>query len=73
MLAQHERPTRPLPAVNELPSSSPAAQLTRPDTFKAGLTPKRPGRQVENDEYAAFVRRALLGARAAHTGPNAQE
>jgi hypothetical protein len=23
------------------------------------LTPKRPGRQVENDEYGAFVRRGL--------------
>ena len=28
-------------------------------TVKAGLTPKRPGRQIENDEYGAFVRRVL--------------
>jgi hypothetical protein len=34
-------------------------QLTRPDTVKTRLTPKRPRRQVENDEYAAFVRRIL--------------
>ena len=32
------------------------AQLTRPDTVKARLTPKRARRQVE---YAAFVRRIL--------------
>jgi hypothetical protein len=31
----------------------------RSDTVKAGLTPKRPRRQVENDEYAAFARRVL--------------
>ena len=36
--------------------SSPAAQLTRPDSVKAELTPKCPCRQ---DEYAAFVRRIL--------------
>jgi carotenoid cleavage dioxygenase-like enzyme len=59
MLAQHERPTSPLHAVTQLASSSPAAQLPRPDTVKAGLTPKRPRRQVENDEYAAFVHRIL--------------
>lgn len=59
MLAPHERPTSPLHAVSQLDSSSPAAQLTSPDTVKAGLTPKRPRRQVENDEYAAFVRRIL--------------
>ena len=56
MLAQHERPTSPLHASSQLDSSSRAAQLTRPDTVKAGLTSKRP-RRVENDEYAAFVRR----------------
>lgn len=49
MLAQHEHPTSPLHTVTQLTSSSPAAQLTRPDTVKAGLTPKRPRRQVEND------------------------
>jgi hypothetical protein len=31
----------------------------RPNTVKATLTPKRPRWQVENDEYAAFVRRIL--------------
>ncbi len=59
MLAQHERLTSPLHAVSELDSSAPAAQLTRPDSVKTGLTPKRPRRLVENDEYAAFVRRIL--------------
>ncbi len=59
MFAQHERPTSPLHAVGQLASSSSAAQRTRQDSVKAGLTPKRPRRQVENDEYAAFVRRIL--------------
>ena len=31
----------------------------RPDTVKNPLTPNRPGRVVENDEYAAFARRVL--------------
>jgi hypothetical protein len=31
----------------------------RPNTVKARLTPKRPRRQVENDEYSAFVCRVL--------------
>ena len=30
-----------------------------PDTVNNGLTPDRPGRVVENDEYAAFARRVL--------------
>jgi hypothetical protein len=30
-----------------------------PDTVKNPLTPNRPGRVVENDEYAAFARRVL--------------
>ena len=59
MLSQHEGPTSPLHAVTQLVSSSPAAQLTRPDTVKAGLTAKRPRREIENGEYAAFVRRIL--------------
>src|SRR5690348_14782872 len=59
MLVQHEGPTSPLHAITQLASSSPAAQLTRPDTVKAGLTSKRPRRRAENDEYAAFVRRIL--------------
>jgi len=33
--------------------------LPTPETVKAGLTSKRPRRQVENDEYAAFVQRIL--------------
>jgi hypothetical protein len=40
-------------------SRSPATPLPRRDTVKAGLTPKRPRRQVENDEYAAFIQRIL--------------
>ena len=60
MLTQHERPTGPLHAVSQLASTSPAAaQVTWPDTVKAGLTPKCPRRQIENDEYVAFVRRIL--------------
>jgi len=35
--------------------------LARPASVKAGLTPKGPRRQVENDEYGAFVRRVLRG------------
>ena len=30
-----------------------------PDTVKTALTPNRPARLVENDEYAAFARRVL--------------
>jgi len=45
--------------VIQVASSSPGAQLARPDTVKAGLTPKRLRRQVENNEYAAFARRIL--------------
>ena len=30
-----------------------------PDTVNNGLTPDRPGRVVENDEYAAFLRRVI--------------
>jgi hypothetical protein len=40
-------------------STSPAGPLPTPETVKAGLTSKRPRRQVENDEYAAFVQRIL--------------
>jgi hypothetical protein len=59
MLAQDEGLTAPLPAVSQPDSASPATQLPRPGTVKARLTPKRPRRQVENDEYGAFVRRVL--------------
>jgi hypothetical protein len=58
MLTRHERPTIPH-AVSQLASTSPAGQLTRPDTVKARLTSNRPRRQVENDEYAAFAHRIL--------------
>jgi hypothetical protein len=59
MLAQHERPTSPLHAVSQSHSSLPATGAIRPNTVKARLISKRPRRQVENDEYAAFVRRIL--------------
>jgi len=59
MLAQDEGLTAPLRTVSQPDGTSPAAQLPRPGTVKARLTPKRPRRQVENDEYAAFVRRIL--------------
>jgi hypothetical protein len=59
LLAGHEHLTTPSQAVSQPPITSPPAQLTTPDTVKAGLTPKRPWRRVENDEYAAFVRRIL--------------
>ena len=42
-----------------LASPSPGTPPTRADTVKARLTPKRSRRQVENDEYSAFVRRIL--------------
>ena len=59
MLAQDERLTSPQRAVSQPDGTSPAARLPRPRTVKAGLTPKRPRRQIENDEYGAFVRRIL--------------
>ena len=51
--------TTPLHAVSQVASTSPAGQLPRPNSVKAGLTSKRPRRQVENDEYGAFFRRVL--------------
>jgi hypothetical protein len=59
MLAQDEDLTGPRPAVSQPDSTSPAAQFPRPRGVKAMLTPKRPRRLVENDEYGAFVRRVL--------------
>jgi hypothetical protein len=59
MLAQQERNTTPLHAVSQVASTSPAGQLPRPKSVKAGLTSKRPRRQVETEEYGAFVRRVL--------------
>ena len=38
---------------------TPGAGPARPDSVKPRLTPKRPRRRVENDEYAAFARRVL--------------
>jgi hypothetical protein len=59
MLAQDEGLTAPLRTVSQPDGTSPAAQLPRPGTVKARLTPKRPRRQVENDEYGTFARRIL--------------
>ncbi len=59
MLAQHERHKSPLHLVGQVASNSPAGQLSRADSVKAGLTSKRRRRRVENDEYSAFVRRIL--------------
>ena len=58
MLGQDARSTTPLDLASQAAGASPARQLPEPDAVKAGLTPK-PRRQVENDEYAAFVRRIL--------------
>jgi hypothetical protein len=59
MLAQDERP-RKLSAGHQ-PGflTITTDRTTRPNTVKAGLTPTRRGRQVENNEYSAFVRRIL--------------
>ena len=59
MLGQHARSTTPLHLISQAASTSPARQLPKPDAVKAGLTPKRPRRQVENDEYSGFVQRIL--------------
>jgi hypothetical protein len=59
MLAQQKRPTSPLHLVGEEASTSPATQLPGSFDVKSTLTPKRPRRRVENDEYSAFVRRVL--------------
>ena len=45
------------------------AAFPGPDTVNDPLTPNRPGRVVENDEYAAFARRVLRAyARRVATG-----
>jgi hypothetical protein len=59
MLAQHEGRMSPLHLVTEAASASPAASPPGPNTVKAGLIPKRSRREVENDEYGAFIRRIL--------------
>jgi hypothetical protein len=48
-----------LHAVNGHDSTSPAARTASQNTVKNRLTPNRRRRLVENDEYAAFLRRAL--------------
>ena len=40
-------------------SASPAGRPASPNTVKTTLTPNRPARVTENDEYAAFARRIL--------------
>ena len=59
MLAQDERSTGSLYAVSQAARTSPSDQFTRQKPVKAGLTSKRPRRQIENDEYSAFVWRVL--------------
>jgi hypothetical protein len=48
-----------LHALDNYDSASLAGRPAGPDTVKNALTPKRPGRVTENDEYAAFARRVL--------------
>ena len=48
-----------LHAVNDCNPPSLQGRSAGPDTVKTPLTPKRPGRVRENDEYAAFARRVL--------------
>jgi hypothetical protein len=47
------------PALNWHDSTSHPASPAGQNTVKNPLTPNRAGRQVENDEYAAFARRVL--------------
>ena len=46
-------------ALNGHPTTPHPAGPDSPDTVKATLTPNKPARLVENDEYAAFARRVL--------------
>ena len=46
-------------ALNGHATTTHPASPDMPDTVKNPLTPDRPGRVVENDEYAAFARRVL--------------
>ena len=59
MLAQDKALTASLPAISQPDSASTSGPASRPGGVKARLTAKRPRRQVENDEYGAFVRRVL--------------
>jgi hypothetical protein len=48
---------------------APAPHLQRPDSVNDRLTPNRPRRPVDNDEYASFARRVLRAyARRVATG-----
>ena len=49
----------PVHALTGHPTITHPASPAGPDTVKNLLTPNRPGRVVENDEYAAFARRVL--------------
>ncbi len=49
----------PHQAISQSASPSPATRHPRPNTVKDRLTPNRWRRQVENDEYSAFVGRIL--------------
>ena len=49
----------PAQTLNRPQGTSQQAALAGPDTVKATLTPKRRRRLVENDAFAAFVRRIL--------------
>jgi hypothetical protein len=49
----------PVYALNGHDTTTHPASSGRPDTVKNPLTSNRPGRVVENDEYAAFARRVL--------------
>jgi hypothetical protein len=54
---------------------TPGDDPNRPDSVNRQLTPKRPRRPVENDEYAAFARRVLraYSRRVAHGDIDALE
>jgi hypothetical protein len=59
MLAQDKDLRAPLHSGGQPDSASPAARFPGPGSDKARLTPKRPWRQVENEECGAFVRRVV--------------
>ncbi len=59
MLARQDSRITALHAASQPVGTSLATLPSRPGTVKARSTPKRGRRQVENDEYAAFVRRIL--------------
>jgi hypothetical protein len=59
MVARQDRSTTPLHVTSQAASTTPARQPATPNSVKARLTSKRSLGQVENDEYAAFIRRIL--------------